>query len=257
MKSVVVKSLGHYARRFSFGLILVAIVILCLLAWLLLGRLSHKPQPIQFVTYQQNEVALTSWGSPSGITFKIDIPQGDHPQLEKAIRHIISTSRMVQELGEPIGETFKEMADNSVEMFREVVSKDEYAITQFDLLIELEYQNSQCVVYHVTDGVYLTDNGNPREYDLVIRLSDGHIMDQLEMIYIADDTLRELIKRFADGEQREHTALDEGYFISPCAEGCKVLWPYGHSIGECVIPHSEIDGYLSDEALPLFTADSE
>ena len=229
------------------------VIVLGVLAWFFLPKLLNKDKPIEFVTYERTDVAFTSWGSPSGITVKFDVPQGDYPQVETAIRLIISKSQMAKELGEPIGETLQQVADNFVELFKEAIGKDEYGTTQFDLLIEQEYQNKECVVFHVADGIY--GNGGPHEYDLVVRLKDGHVMEQSEMIFISEDRLKELVMQYADSEQREQVFLEEGYYLSPCAEGVKLLWPIGsHFTGECIIPLSEIEGYLTDDARQLFTA---
>ena len=229
-------------------------VIMVILAWIFVPKLLKKSDPIVFQSYELTDEATSPQGLPLGISIKIDIPQGDHPKIEGAIRQIINKSSVVQALGEPIGETLQQVADNCVELFKERAKTDEFGYVQFDLLIEYEYQNKECVVFHVADGVY--GNGGPKEYNVVVRKEDGHVMEQSEMIFIAEEKLRALAEKHYSTEEGFEVFLGDGYYVSPCAEGVKLQWPVGsHFLGECVIPLNEIESYLTEEGKPLFTAE--
>lgn len=229
-------------------------VIIGILAWIFVPKLLKNSEPIVFQSYELTDVATNSQDLPSGISIKIDVPQGENMKIEGAIRQIISKSKMVKALGEPIGETLQQVADNSVELFKERAKTDEFGYVQFDLLIEYEYQNKECVVFHVADGVY--GNGGPQEYNVVVRKADGHVMEQSEMIFISEEKLRAMAEKHYSTEGGFEVFLGDGYFVSPCAEGLKLQWPIGsHFLGECVIPLSEIESYLTEEGKPLFTAE--
>ena len=230
------------------------VVILGVLAYFFVPKLLGKNEAIRFVPYEVTDETSNSWGAPAGITVRIDVPQGDYPKVEAAIRQIVNESFVAEELGQPIGETLQLLVDNCVESFKEAVAKDEFGgPIECLLLVQSEYQNTESVVFHVTDGIYA--NGGPREYDMVVRLDDGHVMTQTDMIGISPDILKEIAAKYAPDDVKGQLWLEDGYFLSPCAEGAKLLWPIGsHFTGECIIPLADLEEYLTEDGKKLFTA---
>ena len=235
---------------------ILVVIMLGVLAWFFAPKLLGKHEAIVFVPYEVTDETNNSWGAPAGITVKIDVPQGDQALVDTAICHIVNESFVAEQLGQPIGETLQQLVDNCVESFKEAVAKDEFGGSmECLLLVESDYQNTECVVFHVTDGIYA--NGGPREYDQVVRLDDGHVMAQTDMIGISPDVLKDIAARFASDDVKDVLWLEDGYFLSPCAEGAKLLWPIGsHFTGECIIPLAEIEQYLTEDGQKLFTAPS-
>jgi len=163
---------------------ILVVIVLLVLAWFFAPKLLGKNEAIVFVPYEVTDETNNSWGAPAGITVKIDVPQGDQALVDTAICHIVNESFVAEQLGQPIGETLQQLVENCVESFKEAVAKDEFGGSiECLLLVESDYQNTECVVFHVTDGIYA--NGGPREYDQVVRLHarrDGsaeHLLNSL------------------------------------------------------------------------------
>lgn len=114
------------------------------------------------------------------------------------------------------------------------------------------YQNESSVVLHFIDGLY--GNGGPQEFDYVVRLSDGHIMRQQEMVLISDNRLEAIMNRYVTGDFSAN--LSEGYHLSPVSlDSCKIIWPIGsHFNGEVIIPISELEPFFTEEGKALFKA---
>ena len=217
---------------------------------------SSSNAPLTFEMYEKEGDTVTTGGAPVGIRMAIAIPQEDNEKAQgvtSAIREIMAQSQLGKETGAPKEGTLKEVVDDYVQRFLQKVWGEEYGPMQCDLFITNGFQNDACIVLHVADGLY--GNGGPVEFDVVVRLSDGHIMKQEEMINISNDELQGIIeKALAEGDETP-IMLEDGFFISPvAADSCKILWPTGsHFVGEVIVPLSVIEPFLTEEGKGLFS----
>ena len=242
------------ANRKKITIVVGVAALAGLLIWLV--PKFFKDSPLEFERYEQQGDTTNFSGVPAGINVFFDIPKGGgskQENVEKAIREIISQSNLAKEVGHPIEGSLKEVAGDYVKRFlKYAATNDELGPVQCDLGIVSGYQNESSVTLHIVDGLY--GNGGPQEYDYVVRLSDGHIMQQKEMIQISDNALKALIEKNLADEIPVN--LDEGYCLSPTStDSCKVIWPIGsHFNGEALIPLSDLEPFLTEEGKILFKA---
>ena len=209
--------------------------------------------PVVFEAYEQEAGAQTPDGIPAHIGLRIDVPQGTDgvaKNIVAGIRQLIAGSQIATELGEPADGVLPTVGSKYVETFLSRMAKGELegVPAEYQLGISCEYQNEACVRFHVVDGIY--GNGGPYEYDAVVRKSDGHVMQQDEMVNISMDDLRTLVSKHATDEQKESLFIEEdGYQFSPDPQGCRFHWAVGsHFFQVVVIPLDELEPYLTEEA---------
>ena len=241
------------ANKSKVGIGVGVVALVALLIWLVPKFFDGGP--LEFETYEQQRDTICTNGASAEIWVSIDIPKGSgnkQKNVEKAIRELISQSKVAREMGAPIEGSLKEVAEDYVKRFLESAAKsDEYGATRCDLGIKSCYQNESSVTLRFSDGLY--GNGGPVESDYVVRLSDGHIMQQHELVQISDDRLLSLIKKYVvDG----YVTLSDGYCISPVdVDSCKVLWQIGsHLNGEVIVPISELEPFMTEEGKAIFKA---
>lgn len=229
------------------------VALAALLIWLVPKLFDGGP--VEFEKYELQGDTICINGASTEIWVSFDIPQssgGKQKNVEKAMRELISQSKLAREMGAPVEGSLKEVAEDYVKRFLESAAKsDEYGATRCDLGIISGYQNESSVTIHFIDGLY--GNGGPQESDYVVRLSDGHIMQQHELMQISDDRLLSLIKKYVvDG----YVTLSDGYCISPMGvDSCKVLWQIGsHLNGEVIVPISELEPFMTEEGKVIFKA---
>lgn len=235
---------------------LLNITLLASLVMMLVSCGNSGFTPLTFETYEKEGLTETTAGAPIGIRVAVAIPQEDNAQAQavtSAIREIITQSQLGLETGDPKDGTLQEIVDDYVQRFLQKVWGDEYGPMQCDLMITNGFQNASCIVLHVADGLY--GNGGPVEYDAVVRLSDGHIMQQEEIVNISADDLYGIIQNALGEGDETPIMLEEGYFISPAAaDSCKILWPTGsHFTAEVIVPQSVMEPFLTEEGRALFT----
>lgn len=226
-------------------------------ALLVVGVAACGSGSVEFERYEVQRDTLTASGAFAGINVIIDIPKGGgsrQKNVEKAIREILSHSQLAGEVGEPKEEQLKEIVDDYVKRYLDYMASGEYGPMTCDLGVLSGYQNENSITLHFVDGIY--GNGGPQEHDCVVRFSDGHIMQQNEMIQISDEDLKSLIE--SHGGEDIPLNLADGYNFSPAGEdSCKVLWPIGsHFFGEVMILISEIEPYLTEEGKGIFMTNS-
>ena len=120
------------------------------------------------------------------------------------------------------------------------------------MTIEANFLNEASATFHVYDGVYV--NGEPDVYDRVVRLSDGHVMEQDELVNISAEDLQALIEKNLKEEMPVY--LEDGYWVLPAGvDSCRVFWLISRAGGgEVMIPISEMESFLTPEGKSLFTA---
>ena len=185
----------------------------------------------------------------------IDIPQGEgekQQNVSKGILDIMAHSAIAKEAGEPKTGNLKEVADDYSKRMAELLNSGDYGPATADLTIEASYLNEASVTFHVYDGVYV--NGEPDVYDQVVRLSDGHVMEQSEMVDISAEDLQPLIEKNLKEEMPVY--LEDGYWILPAGtDSCRVFWLISRADGgEVKIPISEMESFLTPEGKSMFTA---
>lgn len=237
--------------KHSFTLSLLASLVM-----MLISCGNNGNTPLTFETYEKEGLTETTEGAPIGIRVSIAVPQEDNAQAQavtNAICEIMTQSQLGQETGAPKEGTLQEIVDDYVQRFLQKPWGEEYGPMQCDLLISNGFQNASCIVLHVADGLY--GNGGPVEFDAVVRLSDGHIMQQDEMVSISADELYGIIQKALGEGDETPIMLEEGYFISPvAADSCKILWPTGsHFTAEVIVPLSVMEPFLTEEGRALFT----
>jgi len=185
----------------------------------------------------------------------IDIPQGEgekQQSVSKGILDIMTHSAIAKEAGEPKTGNLKEVADDYSKRMAELLKSGDYGPATADLTIEASYMNEASATFHVNDGVYV--NGEPDVYDRVVRLTDGHVMEQSEIVNISAEDLQALIEKNLKEEMPVY--LEDGYWIMPAGvDSCRVFWLISRADGgEVMIPISEMEAFLTPEGKSLFTA---
>lgn len=224
------------------------------IACLLAACGGNSFSPIQFERFEEQVGATSPEGGVAGMTLTVDIPVGEgevQNRVAEGIRTIIKESQVEEELKQPVEGPLKDVCKNLVDYFEKAITNGEYdpaGALAFDLMIECEHQNEHAVFLHVTDGVY--GNGAPSECYKIIRLSDGHLMEDAEIASLPVDDLMKLIQKYGDDDQKdidESWVMDNIYFC-PSADSCKVLYLYGsHFWNTITVPIGDITGFLTEE----------
>lgn len=189
------------------------------------------------------------------ITIDIPLGEGEKQQnVSKGILDIMAHSAIAKEVGEPKASDLKEVADDYSKRMADLLQSGDYGPATADLTIEASYMNEASVTFHVNDGVYV--NGEPDVYDQVVRLSDGHVMEQNELVNISAEDLQTLIEKNLKEEMPVY--LEDGYWVLPAGvDSCRVFWLISRADGgEVMIPISEMESFLTPEGKSLFTAKS-
>lgn len=234
------------------------------IACLLAACSRNGYSPIQFEKFDEQVGVTSPDGGVAGMTLTVDIPveEGEvQDRVTEGIRIIIKESQVMEELKQPVDGSLKVVCKNLVDYFQKAVTSGEYdpaGALAFDLMIECEYQNEQAVFFHVTDGVF--GNGAPSECYKIIRLSDGHLMEDTEVASLPVDDLMKLIQKYGDDDQKdidESWLMDNIYFC-PSVDSCKVLYLYGsHFWNTITVPMTEITKYLTEEGKNLLGVKGE
>lgn len=228
------------------------IAIIALLAWLLPKLFAGSPKAIEFERYEVED----------DIQAYVDIPVGDSEKeqnVSKAICQLIASTHMAKELGAPLeGASPREVVDDYNKRFKKYIESfhsemGSPVLPVCQLFIESDFQNEACVVFEVAGSIYM--NGSPDTYHRIVRLSDGHIMELGEMVFITPEELETMIKKYNDEESGLPVYLGEGFNILPAAnDSCRVTWPIAHGYGEVLIPLSEMQSHLTDEGKNIYMA---
>lgn len=203
-----------------------------------------------------NGLAFESYESRNGDAFiSIVIPQGEgerQQNVSKGIFEIMANSAIAKEVGLPKELSLKDVADDYSKRMAKLLESGDYGPATADLTIEASYLNEASAIFHVHDGVYV--NGEPDVYDRVVRLSDGHVMEQGEMVNISVEDLQALIEKNLKEEMPVY--LEDGYWVLPAGmDSCRVVWLISRAAaGEVMIPISEMEQYLAPDGKELFTA---
>ncbi|MBQ9232207.1 MAG: hypothetical protein IJ190_13665 [Prevotella sp.] len=228
------------------------------IACLLAACGGNSFSPIQFEKFDEQVSVTSPEGGIAGMTLSVDIPVGEgevQNRVAEGIRTIIKESQVEEELKQPVEGPLKDVCKNLVDYFQKAITTGEYdpaGALAFDLMVECEYQNDQAVFLHVTDGVF--GNGAPSECYKIIRLSDGHLMEDAEVASVPVDDLMKLIQKYGDKDQKD---IDEGWlmdytYLCPIADSCKVLYLYGsHFWNTITVPMGDITGFLTEEGKVL------
>ena len=208
--------------------------------------------PLEFETYEKEANVDDPESPPSELMLKFDIPKGEgdlQNKVTEGIREIIKQSEVGTALGQSMGGSLKEIADGFADYF----AKGETEPAFYNLEILHGFQNQHAITFHVIDGIYM--NGGPKEFNKVVRLSDGHLMTAEEMFTITENQVKELVKQFGDDDQKELADLMEegGYWLAPDTLGCKLIFQNGsHFFNYVDIPLKDIAPYLTEEGGVLF-----
>lgn len=242
------------ANKQKVGIGVGVVALAALLIWLVPKFFDGGP--LEFEKYEIEGDTVCVSGASNEIVVFIDIPKGSgsrQENVEKAIRELISQSKLALEIGAPIDGSLQEVADDYVRRFLERSATDEdfSGPIRCDLGVEGGYQNEASITLHFVDGIY--GNGGPHETDYVVRLSDGHVMQQKEMVQISEERLSSILEKYlVEG----NADLSEGYCLSPVgADSCKIIWPIGsHLYGEVIMPLSELEPFMTEEGKTIFKA---
>ena len=203
-----------------------------------------------------NAIKFSTYEARNGeAVITIDIPQGEgekQQNISKGILDIMAGSAIAKEVGKMKEGNLKEVADDFSAQMNELLNSGDYGPATADLTIEATYLNEASATFHVYDGVYV--NGEPDVYDRVLRLSDGHVMEQDEMVKISAEDLQSLIEKNLKEEIPVY--LEDGYWMLPAGEdSCRVFWLISRAGGgEVMIPIAEMEPFLTEEGKALMTA---
>lgn len=209
-------------------------------------------QPIVFEPYE-----IVDGGN---YMIEIDIPQGDGEKEQnaiKGIREIIAQSKLGSEVGEPSEGTLQEVMEDYHKRYNKYAEENVEGprTPMCDLTIKSVSQNEACVTFLVYDGIHIM--GDPDYYKSIVRLSDGHVVSQQELVNISIAETMDLIRKYITDETRVNEyGLKDGYWFSPSSsDSCLVMWAISRAgFGETTIPLSDIKPYLTEEGKKLFSA---
>lgn len=230
-----------------------AVAIAALLIWLIPKLIGVSP--IAFETYEVMD--------DDGYHTSIDIPKGDgekEQNLTAGIREIISQSDLGKEIGLPSDGSLQEVMSDYQKRYHQF-AKDYCRNNQAPSAPECEFeltsifQNEASVTFAVADAIYF--NGSPDYYNKVVRLSDGHVMAQEEMVSASMDDLVKLIEKYVGDDMPISVySLEDGYWFSPSSgDSCMVVWPVSRAVqGKALIPLSDMEPYLTEAGKELFMA---
>ena len=211
---------------------------------------GEASQPITFETYTVED----------NIQAYVDIPVGDSEKAQnarKGLCEVIGMTHMADELGAPLeGASPREVIDDYNKRFSGYLDKFHRETgapiaPSCQIFIESGFQNEACVVFEAAGAIYF--NGSPDTYLRVVRLADGHVMKQEEMVNISADVLEPLVEKY--NQDGMPVYLGDGFYFTPAAnDSCMAVWPVGHGYGIAMIPLSEMEPYLTEAGRELFTA---
>lgn len=225
-----------------------AVVVVALLAWLIPKIGTSKGIAFETYTVEDNIQAY------------VDIPVGDSEKAQnarKGLCEVIGMTHMADELGAPLESTSpREVIDDYNKRFSGYLDKfcretGAPIAPSCQIFIESGFQNEACVVFEAAGSIYF--NGSPDTYLRVVRLADGHVMKQEEMVTITVDDLGPLVEKY---EQEGLSGyLGDGFYFTPAAnDSCMAIWHVGHGYGTAMIPLSDMEPYMTEAGRELFTA---
>lgn len=230
------------------------------------GKENAEPAPLEFEVYEQKAETTIPYDDgewTETLTLCVDVPLGEGQAQTNAIKgimEIISKSNLAKTLGAPTGNTLKEVVDNYTKalksdfkaIFDRARAADKYPEGDLNLVIRCTYQNEACVVMCVEDGRIGSEDVS-RQYEGVIRLSDGHLLAEDEIANISKEKLMELARKYADEAQDMEIKEDGEYNIS-LGHQALLFHPNQYSLYEYAIPMEAVEEYLTEEAKALLTA---
>lgn len=213
---------------------------------------KEKAQPIEFEAYE-----IMDGGN---YMIEIDIPNGDSEKEQnvvKGIREIIAQSKLGKEVGAPSDGTLQQVMEDYHERYNKYAQENaEGPRTPICMLnVKWAFQNEACVTFLVYDGIYFM--GDPDYYKSIVRLSDGHVVSQQELVNISiQDAVKLIEKHVKDDTPVSTYSLEDGYWFSPSSgDSCLVMWAVSRAgFGETTIPLSDMEPYLTEEGKKLFSA---
>ena len=236
------------ANKTVLGIGAGAVVVVALLAWLIPKIGTSKGIAFETYTVEDNIQAY------------VDIPVGDSEKAQnarKGLCEVIGMTHMADELGAPLeGASPREVIDDYNKRFSGYLDKFHRETgapiaPSCQIFIESGFQNEACVVFEAAGAIYF--NGSPDTYLRVVRLADGHVMKQEEMVNISADVLEPLVEKY--NQDGMPVYLGDGFYFTPAAnDSCMAVWPVGHGYGIAMIPLSEMEPYLTEAGRELFTA---
>lgn len=189
---------------------------------------------------------------------EIDIPKGDgerEKNVTEGIRDIIAHSELGEKVGAPIEGTLQEVMEDYHERYNKYAqdNADGPRTPMCNLEIKSSFQNEACVTFIVFDDIHFS--GAPDYYKSIVRISDGRMMSQQELVNISMPDADKLIKKYNQNDDIP-VYLEDGYWFSPSSgDSCHVMWAYSRiGWGEATIPLSDMDPYLTEEGKKLFSA---
>lgn len=199
-----------------------------------------------------------------GYMIEIAVPQGNSEKAQnaiKGIREILVQSKLGREVGLPSDGTLQEVMEDyhkRYERYARECAKQSGMSPTCQLDITSCFQNEACVAFLVFDDIYYI--GSPDYYKSIVRLSDGRLMPQQELLRISmSETLKLIEKHLTDNDMPVSMyGLEDGYWFTPSSEdSCRVMWVVSRGAwGEIKIPLSDVNPYLTEEGKKLFTAKS-
>lgn len=225
-------------------------------------HLNNKP--LTFEVYEQKAEVTGFSDDPEqeqSLVLALSIPAASGKRQEiitKALIEIIKSTAVARALGEPKGDDIKEVADNYVlklktdfrQLYEDMKSRNDFC-GNLVLRIHCIYQNEACVVFYVEDAGSSFEND--RSIELVVRLSDGHVMTNDEIAHIDREDLKRLAKKCLGISLEADVELDDKYALSVGPEGL-LLNSDLHYTKEYVIPYEAAEPFLTDEGKMLLTA---
>lgn len=213
---------------------------------------GEDSQPIVFEAYE-----IMDGGK---YMIEIDIPQGNgikEQNVIRGIREIIAQSKLGKEIGAPSEGTLEEVMEDYHERYEKYAEENTEGQRNpiCDFNIKCTFQNEACVTFLVNDGIYFM--GDPDYYKSIVRLSDGRVMSQQELVNISiPETVKLIEKYMTDDTPVSEYSLEDGYWFSPASDNnCLVMWSVSRAgWGETTIPLSDIEPYLTAEGKRLFSA---
>ena len=213
--------------------------------------------PLEFSNYEKTEEGVTPEGAPAELSLSIAIPQGEgetQTKITEVIKGIIAGSDIAEAICAPEGETLQAIVDNYVEQFKKGLKEGELpGACIYQLGIDCQYQNTQAVVFNVTDGVY--GNGGPHYYYKIVKLSDGQVVERNQITTLTDDNVKQLASQFAEEESKEQVQYmeEDGFWLAPDSAGSKLMIQVGsHFFYDFNVPAEVILPYLTEEGKTLF-----
>ena len=211
---------------------------------------GEKSLPIEFEAFE-----IMDGGN---YMIDIDIPKGNgerEQNVTKGIREIIAQSELGKKIGAPTEGTLQEVMEDYHERYNKYAQENAESprSPMCDLEIKCSFQNEACVTFIVFDGIHF--GGNPDYYNSLVRISDGHVISQQELVNISMPDAEKLIKKHIKDDNIP-VYLEDGYWFSPSlGDSCHVMWAYSRGVwGETTIPLSDMDPYLTEEGKKLFSA---